>query len=223
MALSIGAVPSVLAPVAKINSSTESASEGLTPTIIKKDTTMTAKKKSNRETREAKKAVVMNASKKRPIPIVIVTVVAIVVAAGLGLFLLPTDEGSSKPVAIDNQDRFTYAVSLFDDGEARHFSFADAQSNTTIRYFILKRADGVIRAAFDACDVCWPEGKGYVQDGDVMICRNCGRRFASVKVNVVQGGCNPAPLNRAVEGDQVVILANDLRRGQGYFNFSKKG
>jgi uncharacterized membrane protein len=29
-------------------------------------------------------------------------------------------------------------------------------------------------------------------------------------VNVVQGGCNPAPLKRAVEGDQVVIQVNDI-------------
>jgi uncharacterized membrane protein len=93
------------------------------------------------------------------------------------------------------------------------FSFADAESNTTISYFILKSTDGVIRAAFDACDVCWPEGKGYVQDGDrSMICRNCGRRFESVKVNEVQGGCNPAPLKRAIEGDQVVIRVDDLKR-----------
>jgi uncharacterized membrane protein len=164
----------------------------------------------------------MNTSKKGPIPIVIVAVVAIVVAAGLGLFLFPADESSSKPVATDNHGRFTYAVSLFDDGQARHFEYADATSQTTIKYFILKSADGVIRAAFDACDVCWPEGKGYVQDGDVMICRNCGRRFASVKVNVVQGGCNPAPLNRTVQGDQVVILADDLRKARATSIFPKR-
>jgi uncharacterized membrane protein len=180
------------------------------------------KKSPNHKNREAKKAIVMNTSKKKPTPIIIAAVVVILVAAGLGLFLFPASQSSSKPVATDDHGRFTYAVSLFDDGQARHFDFVDAKSNTTIKYFILKSADGVIRAAFDACDVCWPEGKGYVQDGDVMICRNCGRRFESVKVNVVQGGCNPAPLERTIQGDQVVILADDLIKGQGYFNFSKK-
>lgn len=184
---------------------------------------MTAKKKSSKAgTIEAKKAVVMNTGKKNPVSIVIAALVVIVAAAGLGLLLFPADESSSKPVATDNLGQFTYAVNLFDDGQARHFEYADANSNTTIKYFILKSADGVIRAAFDACDVCWPEGKGYVQDGTVMICRNCGRRFESVKVNVVQGGCNPAPLKRTIQDDQVVILADDLKKGQGYFNFSKK-
>lgn len=191
---------------------------------------MTAQKKSpNRDTREAKKAAVMNTGRKNPIPLVIAGAVAIAVAAGLGMFLFPGSESSETPVAVglpatstavDGQ--ITYAVSLFDDGQARHFDFTDAGSGATIRYFILKSTDGVIRAAFDACDVCWPEGKGYAQDGSAMVCRNCGRRFESVGVNEVQGGCNPAPLERTVQGNQVVIRADDLKKGQAYFNFSKK-
>ena len=191
---------------------------------------MTAMKKSpNRNnTREAKKALVMNTGKKNPTPIVIAAAVVITVAAGLGLFLFPGNGASPVPVSsappapAANDGRFTYAASLFDDGQARHFEFADAGSNTTIKYFILKSADGVIRTAFDACDVCWPEGKGYVQDGTAMVCRNCGRRFESVMVNEVQGGCNPAPLKRTLQGDQVVIRTDDLKKGQAYFNFTKK-
>ena len=191
---------------------------------------MTAKKKApHRNPREAKKAIVMNTGKKRPAPIVIAAAVVIAVAGGLGLFLFPCSILSTLPVVsappatptVDD-GQFTYAVSLFDDGKARHFDFADAGSNTTIKYFILKSADGVIRAAFDACDVCWPEGKGYVQDKTAMICRNCGRRFESVMVNEIQGGCNPAPLKRTIQGNQVIIRLDDLKKGQDYFNFSKK-
>ena len=81
----------------------------------------------------------------------------------------------------------------------------------------------LIRAAFDACDVCWPSGKGYYQDGDVMVCRNCGRRFASVKINEVKGGCNPAPLKRTITGDKLVIQTSDILAGKQYFDFSKGG
>ena len=95
-------------------------------------------------------------------------------------------------------------MNLFDDNKARHYAYKG--QDVTIKYFILKSSDGIIRAAFDACDVCWPAGKGYYQDGDSMVCRNCGRRFASVLVNEVQGGCNPAPLKRRIEGDQLVIV-----------------
>ena len=87
---------------------------------------------------------------------------------------------------------------------------------------MIKSADGVIRAAFDACDVCWPAGKGYYQEGDVMVCRNCGRKFASNLVNEVQGGCNPAPLKRKVENGMLVLHPDDIRSGAGYFNFKGK-
>jgi uncharacterized membrane protein len=120
------------------------------------------------------------------------------------------------------EDRVSYPMSKFDDGKAKFFQYKTPQG-LTIKYFILKSSDGVVRAAFDACDVCWPSGKGYYQDGDVMVCRNCGRRFASVKVNEVRGGCNPAPLKREVVGDQLVIHAADLMQGAQYFDFSKRG
>jgi uncharacterized membrane protein len=120
-----------------------------------------------------------------------------------------------------SEDRITYPVKKFDDGKAKHFQYK-IPGGITVKYFILKSSDGVVRAAFDACDVCWPAGKGYYQDGDVMVCRNCGRRFQSVKVNEVKGGCNPAPLKREVVGDQLVVQLGDLVEGKQYFDFSKR-
>jgi uncharacterized membrane protein len=191
---------------------------------------MTAKKNAPRHnSRETKKAIVLNSSKNNKIPLIIAVVVAMAVAGGLGLFLFPgggtppaDDAGSVAGTPRIDDGRLTYAVSLFADGKARHFKYADADSNITIGYFILKSTDGVIRAAFDACDVCWQAGKGYYQEGASMVCRNCGRRFESVKVNEVKGGCNPAPLERAIEGDQVVIRVEDIKKGAAYFNFSAK-
>jgi uncharacterized membrane protein len=87
---------------------------------------------------------------------------------------------------------------------------------------VVKSADGVLRAAFDACDVCWPAGKGYAQDGDFMICRNCGLRFHSTKVNEVKGGCNPAPLERRIENGKLIIRVSDILEGKSYFDFSRK-
>ncbi len=116
--------------------------------------------------------------------------------------------------------RIFYAASLFDDGKARHFEYKN--KNITIKYFVLKSSDGLIRAAFDACDVCWPSGKGYFQEGDHMVCRNCGRRFASVLINEVKGGCNPAPLARRIEGDRLIFEVKDILEGTQYFNFSGK-
>ena len=109
-------------------------------------------------------------------------------------------------------------ISQFADGKARHFTFS-APKGITIKYFIVKSSDGVIRAAFDACDVCWPSGKGYQQEGDNMVCRNCGKKFASKLVSEVKGGCNPAPLKKTIRGNQLIIQTKDILEGRNYFNF----
>ncbi len=115
-----------------------------------------------------------------------------------------------------------YPVKTFQNGDARFYSYP-AGNGVTIKYFVLKSSDGVIRAAFDACDVCFEARRGYEQKGDFMVCKNCGRRFASVRVNVVEGGCNPAPLTRAIKGDKIILQVKDILEGKQYFTFGKGG
>lgn len=86
-----------------------------------------------------------------------------------------------------------------------------------IHYFVLKSSDGVYRAAYDACDVCFRANRGYRQEGDLMVCNNCGQSFPSVKVNEVKGGCNPSPLARTVDGEHLLIRKADLAAGGPYF------
>ena len=105
---------------------------------------------------------------------------------------------------------------IFADGKARHYVYKHSQSRW-IRFFIVKSADGIIRAAFDACDVCFRHKKGYVQTGNMMTCINCGLRFPLDKINVVKGGCNPAPLKRTIKGDYLVIALQDVLSGTRFF------
>jgi uncharacterized membrane protein len=182
------------------------------------------KKKRQNDKREAKKEAVLGTPKKRSTPLIMVACGIIVGAVVAIYWLLPQGQSPSSvaslPGVIQTAEQVAYPVSLFADGKARHFEYHNG--NKTIRYFIIKSSDGVVRAAFDACDVCWPAGKGYYQEGDYMVCRNCGRRFASVLVNEVKGGCNPAPLQRSISDDQLIIRVNDIMDGFRYFNFKGK-
>jgi len=101
------------------------------------------------------------------------------------------------------------------DGKAHFYSY-DA-GGTQVKYFVLKSSDGKVRAAFDACDVCYAQKKGYHQEGDEMVCNNCGRRFPSTKINEVEGGCNPSPVDRTIKGDSLVLKTADLQAGVQYF------
>ena len=139
-----------------------------------------------------------------------------VMLLGIGLVLGGGISDAQSPQEV------THAISEYKDGKARFYGHK-TPDGINIKYFALRSSDGVIRAAFDACDVCWPEGKGYKQKGDYMVCVNCGKKFASVRVGEVQGGCNPASLKREVAGDKVVIKVKDLLEGKRYFNFAKKG
>jgi len=144
------------------------------------------------------------------------TLILVLGGGNLGFNLKVEGASPEKP-----STQINYPVKAFQDGKARFYEYK-AGNGITIKYFILKSSDGIIRAAFDACDVCWPQGKGYFQKGDYMVCRNCGRRFASVRVNEVQGGCNPAPLQRQIRGDKLVIKTKDLLEGIQYFDFSRR-
>lgn len=182
------------------------------------------KKNPNVKTRSAKKAAVLGTESKSRIPLIMACACAFLVLGGAfafyNLYETNTVVATAPTARATSASVVSLPASLFDDGQARHFRYQ--HNDITIRYFILKSSDGIIRAAFDACDVCWPAGKGYFQEGDFMVCRNCGRRFASVLVNEVKGGCNPAPLNRSLTGNKLVIHVNDILKGQQYFDFSGK-
>lgn len=100
--------------------------------------------------------------------------------------------------------------------KARFYEYKTA-SGKTVRFFVMKSSDGVYRAALDACDVCFAAKKGYRQQGDDMVCNNCGNHFHSAQINEAKGGCNPVGLERKVEGDRLTVSAKELEAGVSYF------
>lgn len=102
-----------------------------------------------------------------------------------------------------------------DDKRAHFYEYSAAGKN--IKFIVLRAADGNVRAAFDGCTVCYHAKLGYHQDGDSMVCNNCGRGFRSNDIGAITGGCNPIPLKSAVEGRAVVLKTRDLEAGIKYF------
>lgn len=151
--------------------------------------------------------------------VVLVALIAFVVFGSSGpekAEEIPTGTQTAGTQSTKDPNSLYIPLSKINDGKA-HFYEHQSVTGKTIRLFVLKSSDGVYRAAFDACDVCYREKKGYRQEGDNMICNNCGRKFPSNRINVEQGGCNPAPLLRNVEGDYLVIKKSDIEGGVRYF------
>lgn len=110
----------------------------------------------------------------------------------------------------------TIPAAKVSDGTAHFYKFTD--NGKEIGFFIVKGGDGALHTAFDSCDVCYKEKKGYVQQGDSMVCKNCNQRFATTKIGPhAVGGCNPSYLPSASAGGNVVIKATDLQAGAKYF------
>jgi uncharacterized membrane protein len=89
-----------------------------------------------------------------------------------------------------------------------------------IRYFVIKASDGSIKTAFDACDVCYSSRKGYRQEGNYMICNNCGNKYPIDGLgteNKRGGGCWPGYLPSSIEGDNLLIKASDIEKGEYRF------
>lgn len=155
-----------------------------------------------------------NASgKKMLIPIVVL----VLVAGAVGGWFLSAQKilGGHETVQAGQDGKLRFAAADFVDGKAKFYRFEGGSG--PVDFFIVRSQDGVIRTAFDTCDVCYRERKGYRQEGDDMVCNNCGQHFRTDMVNVVKGGCNPTPLVREQVGETVVIAADDIARGIEYF------
>ena len=165
-----------------------------------------------------KKSRLTEQKKSSKTPLIAVAALVLFAGAALAAFTLlkaPTGTGTVG-AANASATELSFDLATFDDGAPKYYSHK-APSGKAVKFFVLKSSDGVVRAAFDACDVCYQSKKGYRQEGNFMVCNNCGQRFVSTKINEIRGGCNPAPLDRQVTGDKLVIAIADILTGQRYF------
>ena len=194
----------------------------------------------SRSSKTNKKAIVLAKQKRqRMVRAITMSTLAVVAGAAIVLVVLLTDRnpgantsrlinvqsfgGSAQPRSSNGRfetvtpanGRVVFDAADFSDGKAAYYT-ADV-GGKPVNFFVLKSSDGVIRAAFDACDVCYPARRGYRQEGDFMVCNNCGQQFSSDRINIEKGGCNPSPLDRHVENDTLIIAASDIAKGARYF------
>jgi uncharacterized membrane protein len=167
--------------------------------------------------RAEKRAQFEEPRRKTTLHIVLAGIALLMVAGAAFAYVFTRGGGGTETATAQAAAGGDVKIALADvsDGKAHFYSY-DA-GGTQVKYFVLKSSDGKVRAAFDACDVCYAQKKGYHQEGDEMVCNNCGRRFPSTKINEVEGGCNPSPLTRTVKGQDLVLATADLQAGVQYF------
>ena len=131
---------------------------------------------------------------KRNTLIAVVTVIAVAVTS-YTIFFSNEDENNttaSTDAVINGNGDIEIPISDITD---QAVFYAYDELDTKMEVIAVKASDGTIRTAFNTCQVCYSSGRGYyVQEGDSLICQNCGNRFRMDDVEVTKGGCNPVPI-----------------------------
>ena len=84
---------------------------------------------------------------------------------------------------------------------------------TQMEVIAVKDSNGNIRTAFNTCQICYDSGNGYYkQEGDNLVCQNCGNSFTMDQVGQSAGGCNPWPIleEDKTETDSEIKISYDF-------------
>jgi hypothetical protein len=97
---------------------------------------------------------------------------------------------------------------------------------TNLEVMAVKASDGTIRTAFNTCQVCNGSPRAYYkQEGDVVVCQNCGNRFSMDMIEVQRGGCNPIPImpdEKIDNGDTITIPGDYIAQNSNLFTANWK-
>lgn len=153
-----------------------------------------------------------------------VAVAAVLAAVCLGVFLIPrggqTAEAGSSGKAQTIQAGESLSIPISEITATASFYPVEV-NGTEMEILAVLDSQGNIRTAFNTCQVCYSSGRGYyVQDGDVLVCQNCGNRFTVDQVEIETGGCNPWPIfetDKTVTDEAVLISYDFLDTSRGIF------
>ncbi len=128
---------------------------------------------------------------------------------GTGSVNAPEKEKTASNSAVIDDD---IVISVKDVTETA--SFYPAKINgTELEVIAVKASDGTVRTAFNTCQVCYNSGRGYYkQDGNRLVCQNCGNRFGMDDVEITRGGCNPVPITSEYKetGEETITISKDF-------------
>lgn len=125
------------------------------------------------------------------------------------------DKGEN--VVLKNNE-ILFDADIFSDGKAKFYNTA-MPDGKIIYFFVVKDKNGAYHAAANACVVCFKTYKGFRQEGNEIVCNNCGNRYPIEKIATEKGGCNPGPINPnlPVKNGKIAITLPELEQVSGLF------
>jgi high-affinity iron transporter len=140
---------------------------------------------------------------------------AAIVLASLQFVYSRVAQAVSPPELVSVRDgAVRIPVAKLQDHKLHHF--AVTVGGTQVRLIAILDSTDTVRAAMDACLICGSQG--YYQDGQNVICRNCGAAIYVPTIGAA-GGCNPAHLDPPyqVQGATLMISETALQAAARHF------
>ena len=107
-------------------------------------------------------------------------------------------------------------LTLIDDGGVHFFTYKSG--GRSLNFFVRTDGEGRLHAHFDACYSCYKYKKGFVREGDRVVCLACRIGYKlEERVWDFVGACAPMPLRSHRTTDGLVIGLADLEQGRRYF------
>lgn len=131
----------------------------------------------------------------------------------LALLVLPGCGSSQKTTAIAAGSGLEIPIAELSE-HIKIYSFTVDGLNMEV--LAARDADGTVRTAFNTCQVCNGSRKAYfVEQGDKVVCQNCGNAFGREDVGVLSGGCNPYPIfaEDREDSEEAVRISYDFLSG----------
>ncbi len=152
-----------------------------------------------------------------------ITAATLLILVAAVYFVFPKNAGSSntgKPNEIKTVKDADIVIPVSSVTEQAAFYPAE-MNGTKLEVIAVKAPDGTVRTAFNTCQVCYSSGKGYYeQEGDELVCQNCGNRFGMGDVEMTRGGCNPVPITeeyKTVDNENITISKDFLAQATVIF------
>ena len=103
-------------------------------------------------------------------------------------------------------------VAQLKDHKLHHYQVA--AGGAEVRFIAIIDSSDTVRVGLDACQICGDQG--YYQQGQNVICRNCGSAIYVPTIGSA-GGCNPIHIDYLVRNNTLVISKAVLANAARYF------
>lgn len=143
--------------------------------------------------------------------------IAILLFAVIFISKLGLGGGSSEVTSGEGQD---VVIKKSEITETVKF-YPTKVGNKKMEILAVKASDGTIRTAFNTCQVCNGSPRAYYkQEGDILVCQNCGNQFSMDMIEQQRGGCNPVPIykeDKTDDGTNIIISKDFIEQNKELF------